>query len=60
MYQHNQPNLYYVGVTTECVSFGIRVMVGDLTFPNHAYFKKVVHVTWCEIWHNAQETSLQP
>lgn len=60
MYQHNQPNLYYVGVTTECVSFGIRVMGQDLTFPNHAYLKKVVHVTWCEIWHNAQETSLQP
>lgn len=60
MYQHYQSNLDYVGVTTECVSFEIIIMLGDLTFSNHASLKKVVHVTWWETWHNTQETSLQP
>lgn len=36
------------------------VMLGDKTFPNHESLEKVVHVTWYETEHNAQETSLQP
>lgn len=52
MYQHKQTNLDCVGVTTECASFEMRDMSRDLTFPNLASFKEVVHGTLNEIWHN--------
>lgn len=60
MYQHNQSSLNYVGVTTECASFEMKSHVGRFDFSNPCISQKSGSCYLCEIWHNAQEASLQP